>query len=140
MRQRCVSIVAFLALAACSPDPGPVRDWAPGDHDKTDQGNNRGGRVKQRVEVSDEPELMELTWSKNCQRCHGKTGVGDGPMGPSVQAPDLTRSERLPNMTDGEIVELIRRGKGKMPPFETLPARAVDLLIKRMRANGRPAP
>lgn len=140
MRLRCASLVAFLALSACSPDPGPVREWSANDHDKTEQGNNRGGRVKQRVEVSDEPELMELTWAKNCQRCHGKSGQGDGPMGPSVQAPDLTRPDLLSRMTDGELVELIRRGKGKMPPFETLPARAVDLLIKRMRAAGRPTP
>lgn len=129
----------LLALAACSPDPGPAREWTRADHDKADQGNkNQGGRVKQRVEVSDEPELMELTWSKNCQRCHGASGKGDGPMSSAVQAPDLTRSEFLGRATDADIVEVIRSGKGKMPSFETLPARAVDLLVKRIRGGGTP--
>lgn len=130
--------MGLLALSACSPDPGPTREWNKADHDKADQGPNRGGRVKQRVEVSDEPELMELTWSKNCQRCHGATGKGDGPMGPAVQAPDLTRAEFLERVTDGQIVEIVRLGKGKMPPFEALPARAVELLVKRIRSGGAP--
>ncbi|MFO0616070.1 MAG: cytochrome c [Polyangiaceae bacterium] len=131
-------LLSLVALSACSPDPGPVREWKPADHDKTEQAKNNGGRVKQRVEASDEPELMELTWSKNCQRCHGRFGQGDGPMGPAVNAPDLTKPEFLGGLTDEQMAASIRSGKGKMPPFESLPERAVQLLVKRIRAAGHP--
>lgn len=59
-------------------------------------------------------------------------------MSAAVQAPDLTRAEFLGRATDEQIVEVIRSGKGKMPSFETLPARAVDLLVKRIRNAGSP--
>jgi mono/diheme cytochrome c family protein len=138
-REWLIPALLTAALVACSPAPGPSREWTPADHDKADQpGANRGGRVKQRKEVSDEPELMALTWTKNCERCHGVLGKGDGPMGPSVGAPDLTRPDFLANATDDQIRATIVNGKGKMPAFGQFSERVVGILIKRIRAQGQP--
>jgi cytochrome c oxidase cbb3-type subunit 3 len=61
-------------------------------------------------------------------------GRGDGPSGPMVQAPDLTRPEWQSKVTDAEIVATIKNGKNKMPKFD-LPDRVVTGLVARIRAS-----
>ncbi|WP_423790348.1 c-type cytochrome, partial [Listeria monocytogenes] len=69
--------------------------------------------------------MIELAWRRNCASCHGASGRGDGPQGPMVRAPDLTRQEWLDTITDDEIARTIRKGKNKMPAFE-LPDQVVE--------------
>ena len=56
--------------------------------------------------------LVEMTWDENCASCHGPTGHGDGPNGPLVKAPDLTRADWQAKVTDAEIAQQIKGGKG----------------------------
>jgi cytochrome c oxidase cbb3-type subunit 3 len=126
------------ALSACSPDPGPIREWTPKDHDREDPVKNQMGQVRQAKQTDDEPELVELAWEKNCVRCHGRFGQGDGPMGPANHAPDLTRPDFLSSHSNEEIEATIRNGRDKMPAFGTLPDRVITGLVKRIRAQGRP--
>ena len=59
-------------------------------------------------------------FADHCARCHGKTGVGDGPDGdPSNLPADLTDPYRAPLNSDGTLYYKILNGKGKeMPAFK----------------------
>lgn len=137
-RSAALPAVALL-LAACDPDPGPIREWTPADHASPDKGS-----PDQVAEVEIEPgeegaadaQLVTQAWRKNCQLCHGPTGRGDGPQGPMLQAPDLTKKEWLAQATDAQIEQSIRQGKNKMPAFGHLPDAVVKGLVKRVRAGG----
>ncbi len=78
--------------------------------------------------------LIEATWEAACAPCHGPVGHGDGPNGPMVNAPDITRAEVLGSVTDDEIASQIRNGKNRMPKFD-LPDPVVRGLVARIRAN-----
>lgn len=131
----------FLLLAgtACGPGRGEVRDWKPEDHDQ-DQGvvGRQVAASSARAEPGTvDPGLIELAWGQKCASCHGSVGRGDGPSGPMVSAPDLTRDEFLSRVTDEEIVKVIREGRGRMPAAE-LPPNVVQGIVARIRAKGRP--
>jgi mono/diheme cytochrome c family protein len=78
-------------------------------------------------------QLVEVTWETACAPCHGPTGHGDGPNGPMVNAPDITRDDLLSKITDDEIASQIRNGKNRMPKFD-LPDPVVRGLVARIRA------
>ncbi len=126
-----------VGLLACSPDPGPVREWQPSDHDQADLRAN-GAQVQQKTESAedDTKSLTELAWRKNCTPCHGPNGRGDGPQGPMVKAPDLTSAELLQKLSDDDIANTIRQGKNRMPAFANLPDRVVTGLVQRIRSGG----
>ena len=60
-------------------------------------------------------------YSDNCERCHGKTGKGDGPdAAKHATAPkDLTDSTRMSAQSDGELFYKISEGRRPMPEFKT---------------------
>ncbi len=78
--------------------------------------------------------LVELTWNENCESCHGAEGRGDGPNGRLVKAPDLTRADWQDKVTDEQIADQIKNGKGLMPKFD-IPDVAVKGLVARIRAS-----
>jgi mono/diheme cytochrome c family protein len=128
---------AFL-LAACGRSSGEVRDWQASDHDQP--AGQQQGQVAARPNSSSsqaesDKSLVELAWMKNCASCHGMAGRGDGPQGPMVRAPDLTRAEWQSQVTDEQIAEVIRKGRNRMPAFEALPAQVVTGLVGRIRQN-----
>jgi mono/diheme cytochrome c family protein len=129
---------SFTGALGCDPDPGPIREWTPADHDSPE--NAAPDQVAALDPAADDgkadAQLVTQAWRKNCQLCHGATGKGDGPQGPMLQAPDLTRKEWLDQATDEQIEKSIRAGKNKMPPFGHLPDSVIDGLVKRVRAGG----
>lgn len=84
--------------------------------------------------AGDESALIELTWRQRCAVCHGMEGRGDGPNGPMVKAPDLTRPEWQAKASDAEIAATIQNGKNLMPRFD-LPEKVVAGLVTRIRAS-----
>jgi cytochrome c6 len=52
----------------------------------------------------------------NCALCHGDDGSGNSPTGKALKAKDL-RSDEVQKQTDAELVEVISKGRGKMPAF-----------------------
>ncbi len=78
--------------------------------------------------------LVELTWNENCSACHGPTGHGDGPNGQLVKAPDLTREDWQSRVTDQQIADQIKNGKGLMPKFD-IPDSTIQGLVARIRAS-----
>ncbi|MEZ4301295.1 MAG: cytochrome c [Polyangiaceae bacterium] len=127
------SIALALALTAAGCDRGSseVREWGPDDHD---QPPSAAGQVSARPATGGvDPSIIDLAWRRNCATCHGAVGRGDGPQGPMVRAPDLTRESWQSNVTDDEIATTIRKGKNKMPAFD-LPDQVVVGLVQRIRA------
>ena len=56
-------------------------------------------------------------YQKNCQFCHGPTGLGDGPLTPEDMNPaNLVDEEWERGSTDGEIFAVISEGAG--PEFQ----------------------
>jgi mono/diheme cytochrome c family protein len=62
-------------------------------------------------------EIGQRLYMKNCQRCHGDTGMGDGPATKFIRpAPAaISTTEAQERMTDGEIFYKISEGKKPMP-------------------------
>jgi cytochrome c5 len=141
-RNLCFSVgllaAAALAIVGCDSAPGEVREWTPGDHD---QAPSTPGVVNPRSPASARPgteiDLVQLAWEKNCTLCHGARGRGDGPQGPMLRAPDLTRAEWQDRVSDAEIAETIRKGRNKMPSFD-LPPQVIQGLVLRIRTSKRP--
>jgi cytochrome c oxidase cbb3-type subunit 3 len=133
-------VVASLVAGGCDFSSSEVRDWEPTDHDKA---LGRDGQVAPRAQGSatagPDPSLVELAWQRNCTSCHGVRGRGDGPQGPMVRAPDLTRADWQGQVTDAQLLEVIRKGRNRMPAFEALPEQVVIGLVARIRAS-RAAP
>src|SRR5688572_22951620 len=97
-----------IVVAACdSGSSGPVREWTPADHDPplANQAPQVAGRASN--QPSDDASLIELAWTRNCARCHGQRGRGDGPESAMVRAPDLTRPDWLASVTDQQMLEVI---------------------------------
>jgi mono/diheme cytochrome c family protein len=63
----------------------------------------------------------ERVYGDHCERCHGKTGKGDGPDATkfSTSPRDLTDTSRMSAQSDGELFYKISEGRRPMPEFKT---------------------
>ena len=116
----------FVVLSCRGADA--VREWTPADHDQPPAAEEAP------VQPASQPNLADVTWSANCQRCHGPEGAGDGPEAPMVRAPNLTRDDWQARTSDADMATTIRHGRGKMPAFE-LPPSLIATLVQRIRAH-----
>ncbi len=57
------------------------------------------------------------TFKAKCVMCHGADGSGDTSVGKSLKIRDL-RSGEVQSQSDGQLLEIISNGKGKMPAYE----------------------
>ena len=55
-------------------------------------------------------------YKTKCQACHGPDGAGNTPMGKKLGANDF-RSPEVQKMTDAQLIEIITKGKEKMPAY-----------------------
>jgi cytochrome c6 len=73
------------------------------------------------------PVLVELTPAEdgrqiflgNCIGCHGKNADGNTPAGRAWHVPDL-HSPQVQTLSDQQLLDIIRNGKGKMPAWNGL--------------------
>src|SRR5262245_32973925 len=133
MRSLGLSLTLVLAaVLACDrpPSAADLREWTPQDHDRAnDQSRTASGDQPGSASAADEGRmLVEAAWRQQCAPCHGMTGKGDGPTGPMVKAPDLTRDEWQSKTNDEEIAAVIKNGKGRMPKFEMEDAMVMGLV------------
>jgi cytochrome c oxidase cbb3-type subunit 3 len=152
---RAVPLLLWFASLACGCDRAPsedtVREWSPSDHDRVEEkartlsGAQAAAQPKQGPRVAgdagkqdDQAAVVELTWKNQCSACHGPLGHGDGPNGPMVKAPDLTRAEWQGKVTDAEMAATIKNGKNQMPRFD-LSDKVVAGLVARIRATASAA-
>lgn len=132
---RHLGLLVAALLVGCSPDRGPVREWAPADHDQEIGPSRTQVTQKTMTDEEDARSLAETAWQRDCTKCHGPDGHGDGPQGPMVQAPDITKADLIDKLSDDDIAKLIKEGKNKMPAFPSLPDRVIKGLVGRVRAG-----
>jgi cytochrome c oxidase cbb3-type subunit 3 len=126
-------------LLACGcerpPSADHLQEWTPADHDRVEDQANvaKGQQAAQAKGGSGTENLIEITWQQGCATCHGRTGHGDGPSGPMVNPPDLTRADLQASVSDEDIATIIRNGKNRMPKFD-LPASVVTGLVAKIRS------
>ena len=125
-----LGMLVFWSVPASSGLP----EWTPADHDQEEGQPAQAQRPKRGQPQDDSASLVELAWMKSCSPCHGQKGRGDGPQGPMLRAPDLTRPDWQQKVTDDEIRQTIRNGRNNMPKFD-LPPAVIDGLVKRIRDN-----
>ncbi len=76
-----------------------------------------------------------VTFRSRCAICHGHDGAGT-PTGKSLHVPDL-RSSEVQSQSDVALVEVIRDGKGNMPPFQNAFAgKQIEQLVSYVRTFG----
>jgi mono/diheme cytochrome c family protein len=73
--------------------------------------------------VAASPEATEagkLLYAKNCERCHGASGLGDGPATKFIRpAPkEIASAATQDRLSDGEIFYTITEGKKPMPAMK----------------------
>jgi mono/diheme cytochrome c family protein len=74
------------------------------------------------------------TFKAKCAACHGADGSGNTPAGKGLKVKDL-RSSEVQGMTDDQLLEIISKGKGKMPAYEkSLGADTCKALVAHIRS------
>lgn len=72
-------------------------------------------------------------YKQQCAKCHAADGKGIE----SLEPPDMTSEAWQAKMTDQQIEESIKEGKGIMPGFkDTLSAAEITALVKHIRSFG----
>jgi cytochrome c oxidase cbb3-type subunit 3 len=135
-----VVVFAALSLVGCErlQRAEELREWKPSDHHSRDDDKARAtGAVSA---ATPDPgvqlaQLVEFAWRHQCAQCHGQAGKGDGPSGPMMATPDLTREEWQVAASDLDIASVIRSGRGKMPKFDLLPDVVLRGLVARIRST-----
>lgn len=134
-----VGVCFALVTSACGRSSSDVREWQASDHEQpVGQPGQVAAKPGSSSQADSDKSLVELAWARNCASCHGPVGRGDGPQGPMMRAPDLTRSDWQSQVTDEQIAEVIRKGRNRMPAFEALPPQVVTGLVARIRENRSP--
>jgi mono/diheme cytochrome c family protein len=135
----CTLSLGLLLLSACEgpPSASDLRDWSPADHDRAEENEKIASGAQAAPAGSGAADgtrtLVEATWRQQCVQCHGMVGRGDGPSGPMVKAPDLTREDWQSKVTDDDIAQTIKTGKNRMPKFD-LPPQVLAGIVARIRA------
>jgi mono/diheme cytochrome c family protein len=70
-------------------------------------------------------------YKSKCAKCHGAEGAGDGAAAKAmkIEVKSLADPKTLAGMTNAELTELLAKGKGKMPKYDTLKPEEVKALI-----------
>jgi mono/diheme cytochrome c family protein len=66
-------------------------------------------------------DAARILYDDHCERCHGKTGKGDGADATkfSTSPRDLTDTSRMSEQSDGDLFYKISEGRKPMPEFKT---------------------
>lgn len=129
-----VAVSFALGSVGCDSPAPDLKEWTLADHKHRTERKTR--REKDRVRNHSRPQKMDqvagVTWTAQCASCHGKKGRADGPTSAMVGAKDLSDRRWQSDVTDKQIEESIRKGKGKMPAFN-LPESTVQLMVRYVR-------
>ena len=80
----------------------------------------------------------KATYMQKCAVCHGPDGAGATAKGKEMKLRDL-RSAEVQKLTDAQLTDIIGKGKGKMPGYNSLGADKVKGLVAYMRELAKPA-
>jgi mono/diheme cytochrome c family protein len=75
-------------------------------------------------------EAGKSLYANRCVGCHGADGKGNQAMAKALQAniPDLI-SKEIRKKTDAELLDVLKKGKGKMPPATGLSEKELKDLV-----------
>jgi cytochrome c553 len=78
-------------------------------------------------------------WAKECSKCHGEDGKGQGTMGKKLGVKDYTDAKVQAQLKDDAMTKAIKEGvkegdTTKMKPFTDLSADEVKALVAYIRA------
>jgi cytochrome c5 len=127
-----VSTILLFGFAG-TPSPRPVQDAAPGpDHSNT----------KNPVRPTAESQAKaKKAYGYDCEMCHGANGNGKTDLAKDMgmTLTDLSEAKTLAGKSDGQLFDLIRNGKDKMPPEEAARAKDDDIwnLVIYVRGLGK---
>jgi mono/diheme cytochrome c family protein len=64
----------------------------------------------------------DAIYKKQCAACHGDSGEGDGPAAGAFnpKPTDLTDADRMSELTDDQLLTVLKDGKGAMPGFSAI--------------------
>lgn len=117
-------LTALLFFAGCSAaNPSPPGGEA--------RGATRPSAAPAPPTPADDGRDLFLT---NCTGCHGRNADSDTPAGRLWQVPRL-RSAAVQRATDAQLLEIMRKGKGKMPAWgNVLSGIDLDHLLAYLRS------
>ncbi len=80
-------------------------------------------------------EVGKDLYASRCQGCHGADGKGNQTMAKALQAniPDLS-SKEIAKKPEKEIVEVLSKGRGKMPPATGVSEKELKDLVAYVKA------
>jgi mono/diheme cytochrome c family protein len=115
LKLRKLVFVALLALIALSIVLGITHR---GQWNIPEEAKRRANPIQSSPQALD---AARVVYSDHCERCHGKTGKGDGADATkfSTSPRDLTDSSRMSAQSDGELFYKISEGRRPMPEFKT---------------------
>ena len=126
-----LSSVAFLGIAAtpvASLNPGrSVQEPAAPPAAAAPQTAAAPNTTKNPVKATPESQAKaKKMYGFDCEMCHAANGNGKTDLAKDMQLTmtDLSESKTLAGKTDGDVFDIIRKGKDKMPPEDA--ARAKD--------------
>lgn len=107
------SLLLVVLLAAAQQEQPPASQPAPAPAPATPAG--------QANPVKPTPEGLahaKKIWGYDCALCHGDKGDGKGDVAASMNLTlkDYTKPDSLKDMTDAQLFDIIKNGKGQMPP------------------------
>ena len=107
-----VFVVALLVITSSSVPAAVAQDAAP----------------KTKV-TADSQNKAKKVYAMDCALCHGATGDGKTDLAKDMQLTlnDWADPKTLDGKTDGDLFQIIRSGKGKMPPEEASRAKDDDI-------------
>jgi mono/diheme cytochrome c family protein len=134
LRHVVLSAWLVFGLVACNQQPADVREWRPSDHDNTENPQPNDPTVSDggQTGVMGVDEVAIATWRSKCIACHGLLGRGDGPRGASMHVRDLADPAWQATVTDAELAQSIKNGKGQMPRND-FPDSTVKGLVRLVR-------
>jgi mono/diheme cytochrome c family protein len=78
------------------------------------------------------------TFKQMCAVCHGPDGAGATAMGRTFKLKDL-KSPEVQSMADAQLIDLVTKGKGKMPAYGTrLSAAQIKDVVGYVRELAKP--
>jgi mono/diheme cytochrome c family protein len=115
LRLRKILFVVLLALIALSVVLGVTHR---GQWNIPDEAKLRQNPIHASPQALDSARIL---YDDHCERCHGKTGKGDGADATkfSTSPRDLSDSSRMSAQSDGELFYKISEGRRPMPEFKT---------------------
>ena len=125
--------VVLLVFASASAPAGPPQEASQ---------SSTAGKKPSDAATAKAKKVYDL----DCALCHGATGNGKTDLAKdmSLTMADWTDAKSLANQSDQALIEIIRKGKGKMPPEDA--ARATNdevknlvIYIRKFAGQGGPA-